>query len=379
MSDRKLCALVVLTMLLGACVAPATQRTPIDPELVAREAEKQRELALLDWIAGQERLWSVSYRLLTGAADMCGERVRPVLGLRAWSAAEFSDEYRPIVERLNDYSDDVFLVDVVDGSPAAVAGLKRGDRLVHIGGWNAPSGKGAVEEAITRFKEVARSGGSVPVSITRKGKRVDVEIHPEPGCDYDVELQRSDAVNAFADGDRIVLTSAMMRFVRDDTELATVVAHEIAHNAMGHVDAKRTNAMAGAGIGLIFDILAAVAGANTQGGFSRLGAQAGGGAYSQEFEAEADYVGLYMMAKAGMEVAGTPDFWRRMAVVHPQAIKNNHSATHPPTPERFLGLENAVKEIEAKRMSGLALLPELKVEPTPRATESAGPSTALTK
>ena len=86
----------------------------------------------------------------------------------------------------------------------------------------------------------------------------------------------------------------------------------IAHNAMGHIDAKMANAMAGAGVGLIFDILAAVAGVNTGGDFMRVGMNAGAGAYSQSFEAEADYVGLYLMARARMAVDEVPDFWRML-------------------------------------------------------------------
>jgi predicted Zn-dependent protease len=37
----------------------------------------------------------------------------------------------------------------------------------------------------------------------------------------------------------------MLRFTGKDDELAVVVAHEIAHNAMGHIDAKKKNATLG--------------------------------------------------------------------------------------------------------------------------------------
>ena len=59
--------------------------------------------------------------------------------------------------------------------------------------------------------------------------------------------------------------------------------------------------VAGAGVGLVFDILAAVAGVNTGGDFMRIGAEAGAGAFSQDFEAEADYVGVYLMARGGYD------------------------------------------------------------------------------
>jgi hypothetical protein len=38
-----------------------------------------------------------------------------------------------------------------------------------------------------------------------------------------------------------MVTRGMMNFARDDLELALVVAHEIAHNSMKHIDAKKQN------------------------------------------------------------------------------------------------------------------------------------------
>ncbi len=73
-----------------------------------------------------------------------------------------------------------------------------------------------------------------------------------------------------------------------------------------------------------------------------------------------------------MEVSDTPDFWRRMAIAHPSSIQTNHAATHPSTPERFLGLENTVAEIARKRSTGAPFTPEMKVEPKPRSSEAGG-------
>jgi predicted Zn-dependent protease len=120
--------------------------------------------------------------------------------------------------------------------------------------------------------------------------------------------------------------------------------------------------VAGAGIGLVFDILAAVAGVNTGGDFMRIGAGAGAGAFSQDFEAEADYVGVYLMARGGYDIGLAPNFWRRMAVIHPGSIKTNHSSTHPSAPERFVALEGAVGEIRAKLAAGKPLTPEVAVD-----------------
>jgi predicted Zn-dependent protease len=131
------------------------------------------------------------------------------------------------------------------------------------------------------------------------------------------------------------------------------VAHEIAHNTLGHKTKRIGNIL----LGSLLDIaVAATTGANTQGAFGRLG----GMAFSKGFEAEADYVGLYVAARAGYEIADAPNFWRRMAVEHPGNIKKNFSATHPSAPERFTALEETVRQIEKKRQNGELLMPEKK-------------------
>jgi predicted Zn-dependent protease len=86
----------------------------------------------------------------------------------------------------------------------------------------------------------------------------------------------------------------------------------------------------------------------------------GAGAYSQEFESEADYVGLYIMANSGMPIADAPKFWRRMAAAFPSNIKANYSASHPSTSYRMVALEETVREINVKVEKSEPLLPNMK-------------------
>ncbi|MBI2876619.1 MAG: M48 family metalloprotease [Candidatus Tectomicrobia bacterium] len=77
---------------------------------------------------------------------------------------------------------------------------------------------------------------------------LDLDIPKVPVCKYSVGLTNSDAVNAFADGFHVILTSGMMRFAEKDEELALVVGHEIAHNALEHVTQNTVNYLPGPSI-----------------------------------------------------------------------------------------------------------------------------------
>ena len=107
--------------------------------------------------------------------------------------------------------------------------------------------------------------------------------------------------------------------------------------------------VAGALVGAALGVMIGVDMTNT-------GAEIGGLAFSQDFEAEADYVGVYHAARAGVDVSSAATLWRRLAIENPAAI-DLLGSTHPSTAKRFLAIEAAMAEIEAKRAAGLPLVP----------------------
>lgn len=192
-------------------------------------------------------------------------------------------------------------------------------------------------------------------------------------CTYQYELLTDNSLNAAADGKTVYINTGMMRFVENDDELAVIVGHEIAHNMLDHIGQKRGAAILGA---IVDGLIAGATGVNTQGAFSRAAANA----YSQEYEAEADYLGVYLAERAGYDITVAPDLWRRMGIENPSSIAGRYGATHPSTPERAAALSSAIQEIGIKNIEGIALVPNrlddkveqsgepmIAVEPTPRA------------
>lgn len=344
-------AAVLMAGLVSAC-APTTKWAQVDNAMVAAEREKQMDLAFEMYERDELRLYGVSTPVLAGAVELCGEKVKPRIET-SWRAADtVSGPMKESMIRFYKLKGDTPVVHFVGrGGPGERAGLKVGDELAAINGTMVASGK----QAGTIIKAALEDKGRWPIRFTvmRGGKPVDLQLMPRVSCDYPVELADQDIVNAFADGKKIYVTKGMMRFINDDRELALVISHELAHNTMGHIDKKRGNAM----IGGLVDVLAAAYGVNTQGAFSKMT----GAAYSQDFEMEADYVGLYAMALSGAEVDGVANFWRRLGAANPGSIgQQGYFSSHPSSPERFLAIEKAAAEIKAKRLAGKPLRPEMK-------------------
>lgn len=168
-------------------------------------------------------------------------------------------------------------------------------------------------------------------------------------------------INAYASGDEIIIARGMMRFIENDDELAGVMGHEYAHNVMGHIDASLDNQVTGNMIGLVLDSVTGNYAAFDSVNASREGAVIGALSYSESFEAEADYVGLYVLARAGYDITRMPNFWRRMSVENPDGVYNG--GTHPTHPERFVALQKTVAEIEEKRRNKEPLIPNMKHQP----------------
>lgn len=176
-------------------------------------------------------------------------------------------------------------------------------------------------------------------------------------CTFPFALDKDDApVNAYTDGEKIVVAPAMMKFATDDNQLATVLAHEYAHAIMNHPGKTQQNATIGGLLGIAADTLAGSQGFNTGGMFSKLGVQGAVMRYSQGFEREADYVGMYILQRGGYNIHAAPYLWRRMATLNPDGIYN--ASSHPTTAERYLLLNKTSQEIVGKQSAGQPLVPE---------------------
>lgn len=327
------------------------------------EVIKQQEFVLKFRVKQAQRLENVAYKVLSGAVPLCGDRVHPTLGFSIWNMYSFDEGWRKTARRVYGLSPFIMVRNVIPGSPAHQAGLRPGDMVQSINGQTVLidiNALGTFAEQLNAFKN--SSGEAIRLTVRRDGKEVEIPpIHTKLSCRYRVAMVPKQVPGAHATGNTIAVTEGMMRFAALDEELALVVSHELAHNTMKHIDAKKQNAMAGAMGGLLFDVLFAALGVNTGGDFSRLGQKMGARAYSVEFEKEADYVGTYAMALAGYDIEKAPIFWRKMAAISPKSI--TFSSTHPTAPERYLLISNTVEEIRKKSRIGLALRPEIKPRP----------------
>ena len=79
----------------------------------------------------------------------------------------------------------------------------------------------------------------------------------------------------------------------------------------------------------------------------------------RSLEARADYVGAYIMARAGYDVHAIKQFWRRIERLSSGEKRPEMDMTHPTTAERLAAFDMTLKEIEEKRERGESLQPVL--------------------
>ncbi len=159
---------------------------------------------------------------------------------------------------------------------------------------------------------------------------------------------RNDAINAFAFfGGHIGVHTGLMRRAKNESELASVLAHEISHVTQRHI-ARRMQAQQRSSplalASLIGGILIAMA--NPEAGIAAM--QAGSAAsaqmqidYTRSNEQEADRIGITMLARAGFDPNAAATFFSTMAeeyrmVSRPPA----RLLTHPLTETRIADARN---------------------------------------
>lgn len=133
-------------------------------------------------------------------------------------------------------------------------------------------------------------------------------------------LIRNDEINAFAFfGGNVVLHSALFRYSDNESQLASVMAHEISHVTQRHLaramEAQQRNAPL-TWVGALGSILLAMA--NPQAGMAALsgtlaGTQQGIISFTQQNEQEADRIGIQVLQRAGFDPEAMPTFLQKLA------------------------------------------------------------------
>jgi beta-barrel assembly-enhancing protease len=163
-----------------------------------------------------------------------------------------------------------------------------------------------------------------------------------PGFSYSFDVANLPDVNAFAlPGGHIWVYRGALAVSRSESELAGVLAHEVAHVLERHAARQASAAMvAGVGLELLSALLGNTGGAVTSG----LAANALTGsvflAFSREDELVADREGTRILRKAGWDPDGLASFLetaRAAARKNPTALEVFFS-THPATDDRIAAL-----------------------------------------
>ena len=223
---------------------------------------------------------------------------------------------------------------------------------------NRDIGKGvnfwSLEKEITLGKQLAQE-------VERQAKIVDDPIvseyvnrvgqnlvrNSDAKVPFTIKVLDSEEVNAFAlPGGFFFVNSGLMLRADSESELAGVMAHEIAHVAARHGtrQATRGQLINIATIPLIF--MSGWTGYAIRQGAS-LAIPMGFLAFTRGMEREADYLGLQYMYKAGYDPTSFVDFFEKIQTMEkrkPGSVAKVFS-THPMTDDRIKASQNEIQQI----------------------------------
>jgi membrane-associated protease RseP (regulator of RpoE activity) len=331
---RRCALLLALAQALAAC-APGAPQAPAGS---GGTTTYSPPAAQGNPVAQQARLFRVSYPLLRAARDLCADATVNGVGLFALNRHGLG-HHAPTAWQFG-IDDRVQVLAAAPESPAARAGIAPGDFIVALNGEPGPRTAQETRLFGLRLAQLAAKGGPVEFTFQRGDTPVNVTLQPETLCGYHVHVVAAPQVNAHTDGKRVIqISTGMMAFTRSDTELALVVAHEIAHNVLGHLGARAEFTRS----------LNANGATPLPGGLNGLTP-----AFAQALEMEADHLGLYIMARAGLRIADAPAFVARLGAA---TVNGPQAETHPASAARAAALRKTVAEIEDKRARGAPLNP----------------------
>lgn len=363
--------LLITTAVLYGCATPTANLPSTTWYDKAQMRKEHYEFAQNYVVERDKKINTIFYNLKKNTGEeLCDKKLKPGLGFdvgvyrpkKHWWQFTVSKEAREEeedIKNLNYFDEEnvIYVRYVIPGSAADKAGLKPMDKIVTIFGIAAPNTADAKEDYEEILEDNLTSstlGQPIEIQIERKGQLKTVTLKPDNVCPYDLKIDKTMTdINAYADGKDVYLSESIIDYMHGDTEMAAVMAHELAHNTLGHPEAGEFNAAIGALAGGVIDGLTY----NTDASATKLGAELGSKVYSKDFEHEADYLSVYYVARAGYDYKNVSLAQKKLAARSKNSLYFS-SDTHPKPQERSAIIIAAAKEIDMKKSFKEPLVPD---------------------
>jgi len=198
-------------------------------------------------------------------------------------------------------------------------------------------------------KEVPISKDAAANALLQKvGKRI-AAVAQLPNAQWEFVVFESKEANAFClPGGKVGVYTGILPITKDETGLATVIGHEVAHAVARHGGERMTEAM---GVQSVGQILGSAMGESkwqaavvtVYGAGTHLGVAL---PHSRLQESEADHIGILYMARAGYNPEAAVGFWERFAEYNRQGGASTpwFLRTHPVDDVRIQQLKGWLPE-----------------------------------
>jgi predicted Zn-dependent protease len=168
------------------------------------------------------------------------------------------------------------------------------------------------------------------------------EMNLHPGhFEWEINVLDSPKINALClPGGKIAVFRGLLQVVQNDDQLAAVISHEVAHALAHHVSERNSQSSRGGALAMLR-----------------------GKAFDREQEAEADHIGIFLMAFAGYNPEEAVRLWDRMQQVFagqlhiPEILSDHPSDAHR---------QRKIAEWVPRALAAKRALDEGRIEPAPR-------------